>query len=452
VELQVVRLEVICLEAFSKMEQQTEQLDQSIVALTKAIGHQESGGKYDKIGDNGHSKGAYQWNNKTPLKDGEIPANFRSYAHEVGADTEDFSPANQDRVAYKTVEKWGKMGLTPAQIASKWNSGAPDTYKTAKPGYNAEQGVNYDVKAYVDNVAKYYDEYIGQSKQTNPVQDVPVQDTIVGSTNVAPVEKNLKSDIGQSQEQKFGKTAGGVLGAISKFTPGEKLAEGLGYSLNNALGGQEGLIQSNNQNIDIQGKLLAQIKKDKSKGKDTTRLEKALKDLGMNIEESGNNVSDVGTGGITNSGVLKSAGSLATLPLAAYGSTVLGGGGLMGTEKGLSSGVFSKTAENVLKSPLIKDILRAKGITEKIAVESLSRQNALDAFESALKELPMSKVGTQAEQTILKAIKTLNPTLKEKQNLVLRLVKGGISEAGKYALIKGLGNEIGGLLHGAIPK
>lgn len=139
------------------------QLDPSVVALTKAIGHQESGGNYSKIGDNGHSKGAYQWNNSTPLQKDQIPKNFGSYASDVGADPNDFSPANQDRVAYKTVEKWGKEGLTPAQIASKWNSGNPDAYKNAKPGYNAQEGVNYDVKSYVDNVAKYYDEY----KSTN---------------------------------------------------------------------------------------------------------------------------------------------------------------------------------------------------------------------------------------------------------------------------------------------
>lgn len=149
------------------MDTQQEQLDPSVVALTKAIGRQESGGKYDKVGDNGHSYGAYQWNNPKPLKKGEIPANFYEFAKNVGADPNDFSPANQDRVAYKTVEAWGKQGLKPAQIASKWNSGREDAYKTAKPGFNAEQGVKYDVKGYVDSVAKYYDEYRGQEGQND---------------------------------------------------------------------------------------------------------------------------------------------------------------------------------------------------------------------------------------------------------------------------------------------
>ena len=77
-------------------------LDPSVVALTKAIGHQESGGDYNKVGDNGHSAGAYQWNNPTPLAKGQIPKNFASFASEVGADPNDFSPTNQDKVAYQT--------------------------------------------------------------------------------------------------------------------------------------------------------------------------------------------------------------------------------------------------------------------------------------------------------------------------------------------------------------
>lgn len=218
------------------MDTQQEQLDPSIVALAKAIGHQESGGKYDKIGDNGHSKGAYQWNSKTPLKEGEIPANFRSYAHEVGANTEDFSPANQDRVAYKTIEKWGKQGLTPAQIASKWNSGAPDTYKTAKPGYNKEQGVNYDVKSYVDNVAKYYEQFKGGSNNST--------DGYVTSANIPDAPKNQQGnqDIGTFRKVGNALSLGGS----------EQLGNEIGSSLailkekaKGALGGQD-----NSQYID----------------------------------------------------------------------------------------------------------------------------------------------------------------------------------------------------------
>lgn len=209
--------------------QPQEQLDPSIMALTKAIGHQESGGKYDLVGDNGHSVGAYQWNNPIPLKKGEVPKNFRSYASEIGANPDDFSPENQDRVAYKTVESWGKKGLTPAQIASKWNSGSPDKYKTAKPGYNAEQGVKYDVKSYVNNVAKYYDQYNKpQSQQgfnpnpySNPtggIKNAPGQFDLTGQTTKNEVVKPSDETLGGQLTNR----AGEATQAINSIVGGEK--------------------------------------------------------------------------------------------------------------------------------------------------------------------------------------------------------------------------------------
>lgn len=174
------------------MDNTSTQLDPSIVALTKAIGHQESGGDYNKVGDNGHSAGAYQWNNPTPLKQGEIPKNFSAFASEVGADPNDFSPTNQDKVAYMTVKKWGEQGLSPAQIASKWNSGRPDAYQTQQAGYNAEQGVNYDVKSYVNNVAKYYDQF-NQSQHNN--QQADLQNNIEPNNQQSIENKGLLSNI-----------------------------------------------------------------------------------------------------------------------------------------------------------------------------------------------------------------------------------------------------------------
>jgi len=180
-----------------------EQLDPSVIALTKAIGKQESGGDYNKIGDNGHSKGAYQWNNPAPLRDGEIPANFRSFAQSVGENPDDFSPTNQDRVAYKTVESWGKQGLNPAQIASKWNSGNPNAYKEGHSGYNAEQGVNYDVPSYVNNVAKYYDQY-NQSTVTQAPSSSQKENTPSFSSDEGIIDeiKRRKQEIENIKKQR----------------------------------------------------------------------------------------------------------------------------------------------------------------------------------------------------------------------------------------------------------
>lgn len=206
------------------------QLDPSIIALTKAIGHQESGGDYNKIGDNGHSKGAYQWNNANrKLSEGEVPENFRSYAAEVGVDGNDFSPENQDRVAYKTVEKWGKQGLTPAQIASKWNSGKPDEYKTAKPGYNAAQGVNYDVKAYVDHVSRYYDEFSRQGQ--NQAQVAQPDPALQREPSLGPNE-TLKNELYRRRNEIKNIQGSDITGAEKVLQQGGQVA-GLAGSLAN---------------------------------------------------------------------------------------------------------------------------------------------------------------------------------------------------------------------------
>ena len=113
-------------------------LDASVVNLAKAIRTVESGGNYDARGANGEH-GAYQW----------MPGNYEAGAKKYGIDTKDKSPINQDKVAYNTLKEWKDQGLTPAQIAAKWNSGG--TEWEGKVGTN-KQGVKYDVPAYVGKV------------------------------------------------------------------------------------------------------------------------------------------------------------------------------------------------------------------------------------------------------------------------------------------------------------
>lgn len=66
--------------------------------------------------------------------------------------------------------------------------------------------------------------------------------------------------------------------------------------------------------------------------------------------------------------------------------------------------------------------------------------------------MSVSESGGKTEQLILQALKELNPTLIEKQNLLAKLVKGGLSLAGQTALFNALGSKLGGLVHGVITK
>lgn len=387
------------------MEQ--EQLDPSIIALSKAIGHQESGGNYNKIGDNGHSKGAYQWNNKTPLKEGEIPANFRSFASEVDADTEDFSPANQDRVAYKTIEKWGKQGLTPAQISSKWNSGGADTYKTAKPEYNVEQGINYDVKKYVDNVAKYYEEFNkGNQAQISSGPNVKTSDNDLTKDKIVssePVQSNQPSGITGTKpnDSLYGKIINNSL-TRGIMNTGDFLSFGGAKQLGNQVGTSLAAIPA--------------AAKDLVTGKNESQYHKQ-----PDLKETAK-----GTGKVVG-GVLS----------------------LVGGKKGadLVSGIFK--GKSAIVNPEVINILKGSvGKGETIA--NLSRKDAVNTLGNYLKEMSVSQSGGKTEQLVLKALKELSPTLIEQKSLFNKLMKGGWDLAKSYALLQLLGNKVGGFVDRSI--
>ena len=140
-------------------------MDIGAVNLARAIRQKESGGNYEALGDGGYSAGAYQWNNgKQKLNPGEIPANFRSEAQQYGLNPDDFTPYNQDMVAYNKIKALKDQGYNVSQIASIWNSGDPDawtgTFKNGKPsqGYNPTIGARYDVPAYEKEISNLYNQ------------------------------------------------------------------------------------------------------------------------------------------------------------------------------------------------------------------------------------------------------------------------------------------------------
>lgn len=118
------------------------QLDASVVNLARAIRTVESGNNYEAKGASGEH-GAYQW----------MPGNYEAGAKKYGLDPKVKDAMSQDKVAYNTIKEWKDKGLTPAQIASKWNSGG--TEWEGKVGTN-KYGVKYDVPAYVDKVVNAF--------------------------------------------------------------------------------------------------------------------------------------------------------------------------------------------------------------------------------------------------------------------------------------------------------
>lgn len=188
--------------------------DQKAINLTKAIGLQEGGGKFaynDHSGDAGTSKGAYQWQ----------PNNFENAAKQYNLDPTDFSPKNQNRVAYAQVKSRLDAGLKPWEVAAEWNSGNKDNWKDHSGDTTINgQKIHYDTPAYVNAVKNYYSKLAGGTDDTTDQTDTPNTDQPVEPT--APVKTPV------SFGQKVLNVAGDVTGQRGL---GEDVAAAIGGNL-----------------------------------------------------------------------------------------------------------------------------------------------------------------------------------------------------------------------------
>lgn len=201
-------------------------VDQDALNLTRAIGLTESGqnGKpnYNATGASGE-QGAYQW----------MPGNFQAAAKAAGLNPSDFSPENQDKVAYAEVKKYKDEGYQPWQIASLWNSGSPDNWQNHS-GTNSH-GVHYDTPAYVSKVKNNYMALSGNGSPA--LQDVNVPSPQLGQSNtfLGDVGNSLTT-AGTRLSNAIGQTASGQINPLSGIIQGAgAIAGGVGDLTNNVL-------------------------------------------------------------------------------------------------------------------------------------------------------------------------------------------------------------------------
>lgn len=165
-------------------------IDPQVKNLVSAIGKAETGNPtpdaYTKKGASGEY-GRYQF----------MPETWKLWAKEqLGDENAPMTVENQNKVAYNKVKAWKDQGLSPAQIASKWNSGDENAYKTQTPGKNS-LGVSYDTPSYALKVSNYYKE-LSQGTQS----------------------EDLNTDSQQTGTQK-------VAGVLGNIFPGKEIGEGL---------------------------------------------------------------------------------------------------------------------------------------------------------------------------------------------------------------------------------
>lgn len=219
-------------------------LDPSVLALTKAIGQTESGGNYNAVGDNGNSHGAYQFQSGT----------WKEYANDILGDSNaPMTTENQNKVAYGKVKSWKDQGYTPAQIASKWNSGGFDTYKddSNATGYNASQGVNFNVPAYVTKVSQAFRQNLGtqtanaSSGQTEGYNPKPFSNPNPGQFDFSGDSTQVNTPIAQNSDSLGSEVNSRVkdfTGALTNVVGGEKTGQSRVSGLLQATGAVGGLI------------------------------------------------------------------------------------------------------------------------------------------------------------------------------------------------------------------
>lgn len=115
---------------------------------------------------------------------------------------------------------------------------------------------------------------------------------------------------------------------VADFTGGKELGQGLGQAM--ALGkNSKAIDETQKEQIDIQTKLIKRIREKKDLGQDTSRLEGALEDLGMDIESRGNNAENIlNPNQLTEKQIIGDALQI--------GTTVLGAGTLPGATKAVT--------------------------------------------------------------------------------------------------------------------
>lgn len=119
------------------------QLDPKVIQLAKSIRQVESNNNFNAIGDQGTSKGAYQFHNN----------NFENWAKQYGLDPNDLSPENQNKVAYNKIKDWKDQGYQPGEIAAMWNgshlengrpvANNPSYVQKVKQAYDSQNGNGY---------------------------------------------------------------------------------------------------------------------------------------------------------------------------------------------------------------------------------------------------------------------------------------------------------------------
>ena len=251
-------------------------------------------------------------------------------------------------------------------------------------------------------------------------QEMQEMDTLTGIKAVPAVSPNVSTRLAELKSLRQPKKTS-IAEKIGSFTGGTKIAQGLGQALAQKETGE--LIQQTQQSqADIQGQLVQKIKEFKTAGKDTKRLEGALEDLNMDIDTTGQGAErQLNPEQLTTKQVVGDALQLGT-NLATVGT--LGGAGAKPT------GVLSKIP-GLTKT--------GEGVASKLATKVVGSKAGV------LPGAARGAIALGAEGVVGGGLRGTAKGLKEDKDAI-----GVLKEAGKEALIEGIGGAVLGTVGGGI--
>lgn len=260
------------------------ELDQSVVAMMKAIAQQESGNKAVLPQEKGIGGASiYQYTTST----------WKGVAKKyLGDENAPLNRANENKATYQRIKGWKDAGYKPAQIASMWNAGEgePDAYKgTFKNGQPSvgvnSYGVRYDTPSHAKKVIANFQNEMAKIKKQE-------QKDRIAKENVkqVPYTPQTISEEGYFKPSPLGVRARDVLReGVNMFTPGLKI---IGETFTGGLASKtkdvDEAIKAQSNLDEMNRKLVMKIGELKKQGRDTSNLEELYKRNTGNRVDIGN--------------------------------------------------------------------------------------------------------------------------------------------------------------------
>lgn len=365
-----------------------EQLDPQAIAMSKAIRSTETQGVRDPWNAKGKSGewGAYQFTEPTWKK---LKQKY-NLTGEYGSATQE----EQNQAAYHQIKEWKDAGYNIGQVASMWNAGEGEpnaytgTFSNGKPSRGKNKyGVDYDVPAYAEGVAKQY-QYLKTGQV--PSTQVKTPSTVEPEKNLGDKLAGRLTDAGNAIGDAFsGKMKAPIISAPLQ------IAGAAAGAVGDVLGAGLELIPGVKQAEQGAGNVMSKIPGVEQIARGAQRVSEENPELYKDIA-SGFNIGGLAAGGVGGK----------------VGTTIAKEGLVSAAEKGLAGKAiqgamdrsYLKAAEGALESgPKLADVkagIKKGNLTMEGLAPDAQKTLSIRHLADAMKEGIVPKKGTKAQIAI----------------------------------------------------